>query len=199
MGTPHYMSPEQARGVTMDSRTDIFSLGIVLYEMVTRRTPFEGETTSDLIAEILKTEPPPIVDFAPGAPAELQRIISRAMQKKRDARFQSAREFQFALKALKHQLKYRSSEFETSPLSNAEPPTDFTTKVFEQKTEGQNKVRPGEFETQLFEQHVTSQHAALPTLASLPKNERTMPLAVRVSLIIAALVVIATGLYYLLR
>jgi tetratricopeptide (TPR) repeat protein len=107
MGTPHYMSPEQARGVAVDSRTDIFSLGSVLYEMATRRPPFEGETSSDLIAEVLKTEPPPVTEFSPKAPPELQRIISKAMRKKREERYQTARELQMDLKALKRDVKSR--------------------------------------------------------------------------------------------
>ena len=69
LGTAKYMSPEQARGIEVDARSDIFSLGAVLYEMVTGRSAFEGSTASDIIAEILKVEPPPPVEFAPGNPA----------------------------------------------------------------------------------------------------------------------------------
>ena len=65
MGTAKYMSPEQARGIAVDARSDIFSLGSVIYELVTGRAAFVGETTSDVIAEILKAEPPPPVEFAP--------------------------------------------------------------------------------------------------------------------------------------
>ncbi|MFN0083809.1 MAG: protein kinase domain-containing protein [Blastocatellia bacterium] len=141
MGTPHYMSPEQARGVDVDARTDIFSLGAVLYEMVTRRTPFEGETGSDLIAEILKSEPQPISRFVPGAPAELQQIISQAMRKRREDRYRNARELQAALKAIKHELKYRSSEFEprtpVPPMDTDEWTGEFATKVFDQPTRSQ--------------------------------------------------------------
>jgi hypothetical protein len=121
------------------------------------------------------------------------------MQKKRDARFQSAREFQLALKALKRDLKYRSSEFEPSLPLDAEPVADFTTKIYEQPAAGQHGVPSAEFETKIFEQHPTGQHAALPTFASIPKNERTMPLAIRIALLIAALAVVAAGLLYLFR
>src|SRR5919205_143871 len=65
MGTVAYMSPEQARGLEVDAGTDVFSLGVTLYEMLTGTTPFTGDTTSDVIAAILKTEPAPVGDFNP--------------------------------------------------------------------------------------------------------------------------------------
>src|SRR5262249_38665985 len=68
MGTARYMSPGQARAASLDARTDVFSLGVVLYEMLTGRRPFEGETASDVIAEVLKTEPRPIAELEPGVP-----------------------------------------------------------------------------------------------------------------------------------
>src|SRR5204863_5506261 len=67
IGTAGYMSPEQARGKTVDARSDIFSLGAVIYEMVTRKKPFDGETPSDVLAAILKTEPQPLTEFSPDA------------------------------------------------------------------------------------------------------------------------------------
>src|SRR5437016_2178409 len=70
MGTAHYMSPEQARGQKMDARTDIFSLGVVLYEMIAGRPPFEGDTSSDIIVSILQKEPLPLVRYMPEAPKE---------------------------------------------------------------------------------------------------------------------------------
>lgn len=97
LGTPRYMSPEQARGVAVDARTDIFSLGVMLYEMVGGRTPFVGETTNDVIAAILKDEPEPLVD----APEELERAIKKALVKERDGRYSSAAEFATELKRLK--------------------------------------------------------------------------------------------------
>ncbi len=83
MGTSNYMSPEQARGLSVDGRTDIWSLGVVIYEMVTGHPPFEGATTSDVIVSILEREPPPLAQLSPEAPAELQQIISKTLHKDR--------------------------------------------------------------------------------------------------------------------
>ena len=90
LGTPRYMSPEQARGLGVDARTDIFSLGAVFYEMLTGRPAFAGETQSDLIADILRGDPPPINRSLPGAPKALQSIISRALAKDREERYRKA-------------------------------------------------------------------------------------------------------------
>jgi eukaryotic-like serine/threonine-protein kinase len=92
MGTVSYMSPEQARGLKVDHRTDIFSLGVVLYEMLAGRRPFEGATASDVIAEILRDEPAPLDQSQPGSPLELEQTLSRMLAKDREARYQSAAE-----------------------------------------------------------------------------------------------------------
>jgi len=90
MGTATYMSPEQARSSSIDSRTDIFSFGIVLYEMLTGQTPFSGETTSDIIAEIIQKDPANASTHNPAVPEKLDRIINRCLEKDRDARYQTA-------------------------------------------------------------------------------------------------------------
>ena len=103
LGTLAYMSPEQARGKPVDARTDIFSFGILLYEMVTGRAPFEGETTSDIIASILKTDPPPLVFHSPEAPAELERIVTKAIAKRPEERYQTTQDLLIDLKRLRQQ------------------------------------------------------------------------------------------------
>ncbi|MDT4898267.1 MAG: eukaryotic-like serine/threonine-protein kinase [Acidobacteriota bacterium] len=106
IGTARYMSPEQARGLEIDERTDIFSLGIVLYEMLAGKSPFTGTTNHVVVASILKEEPPPLTAFTPDAPARLQEVVSRALRKDRDERYQTARELLDDLKALKQDFEF---------------------------------------------------------------------------------------------
>jgi eukaryotic-like serine/threonine-protein kinase len=108
LGTPAYMSPEQARGLDLDARTDIWSLGVVLYEMIAGRAPFRGETKSHTVVSILENEPPPLATFAPDAPAELQRIVRKALTKDRDSRYQTARDLMIDLKSLRRDLDIKS-------------------------------------------------------------------------------------------
>jgi serine/threonine protein kinase/Tol biopolymer transport system component len=105
MGTLQYMSPEQARGEKVEGRSDIFSLGIVLYQMITGWPPFEGETSDEVIAAILEREPPPLAQYAREAPAELQRIVTKALRKKREDRYQAAPDLLLDLKALKEEME----------------------------------------------------------------------------------------------
>jgi serine/threonine protein kinase len=104
MGTFRYMSPEQARGTAIDQRSDIFSCGVILYEMVAGRRPFEGQTTSDVIAAVLVEDPKPLARYAPDCPVELHRIAGKALAKNADERYQSARDFWLDLKSLKQEL-----------------------------------------------------------------------------------------------
>jgi eukaryotic-like serine/threonine-protein kinase len=108
MGTTTYMSPEQARGLAVDGRTDIWSLGVVLYEMITGRPPFEGETVSDLIAAILKTEPPPFTYYAPEVPSELEHVVRKALEKEREARHQTVGDLLNDLKEIKQELEFQA-------------------------------------------------------------------------------------------
>ena len=106
MGTAPYMSPEQTRGLTVDPRTDIWSLGAVLYEMVGGRPPFEGPTNSDVMVAILGREPPPLVRYRPEVPTELEWIIKKALRKERDERYQTARELLADIRHLSERLQF---------------------------------------------------------------------------------------------
>src|SRR2546423_2055068 len=108
MGTAAYMSPEQARGQAIDARTDIFSLGVVIYEMLAGHQPFEGETPSDLIASILKIEPQPLSQVSPEVPAELARIVTKALRKDREKRYQVVKDLLLDLKNLKEERDFEA-------------------------------------------------------------------------------------------
>ncbi|MEJ7576850.1 MAG: protein kinase [Pyrinomonadaceae bacterium] len=107
MGTVGYMSPEQGRGAEVDARTDIWSLGVVLYEMVSGHAPFEGETPSHVTVSILESEPPPLSHHAE-VPAELERIVTKALRKNKKERYQTARDMALDLKSLKEELEVES-------------------------------------------------------------------------------------------
>jgi Tol biopolymer transport system component/serine/threonine protein kinase len=108
LGTTRYMSPEQARGLEVDARTDIFSLGVVIYELVAGRAPFEGPSANDEIAAILTQVAPPLSNYLPAVPAELERIIGKALEKDREERYQSVKDLLFDVKRLKHRMEFEA-------------------------------------------------------------------------------------------
>jgi eukaryotic-like serine/threonine-protein kinase len=116
LGTTSYMSPEQARGEKVDVRTDIWSLGVVLYEMVTGCAPFERSTPSEVIAMILEREPLPLARYAREVPTELERIVSKALTKDREERHQTAKDLLIDLRRLRQR-----SELEAEILRFATP------------------------------------------------------------------------------
>jgi serine/threonine protein kinase/Tfp pilus assembly protein PilF len=109
IGTAAYLSPEQARGQKVDTRSDIFSLGVVIYEMITGVPPFSGASIADIIAAVLGTEPKPLSEFLrSAAPSELEWIIAKALRKQREERYQTVREMLADLRRLRQRLQFET-------------------------------------------------------------------------------------------
>lgn len=119
LGTVSYMSPEQARGQFTDSRTDLFSLGTVLYQMVTGILPFQGDTAAVIFEAILNRDPTPILQLNPSVPAGFARIVDKAFEKDRDLRYQTATELKTDLLRLKRDLDSGSRRVSSSGESHA--------------------------------------------------------------------------------
>ncbi|MBS1790011.1 MAG: AAA-like domain-containing protein [Acidobacteria bacterium] len=105
MGTAHYISPDQLLGLELDGRSDVFSLGVVLYELITGRVPFDGSTPSAVIASILNEEPMPLARFSRTVPGELDRIVEKALRKDREERYQVIKDFALDLKNLRLEME----------------------------------------------------------------------------------------------
>jgi serine/threonine-protein kinase len=115
MGTATYMSPEQARGQRVDARTDIFSLGVVLYELLTGQLPYEGTSIYEIVASILSDrEAPPLSSYSSAIPAELERIVGKALRKDPDRRYQTVKDFLVDLQALRQRLEFERTHPTTS-------------------------------------------------------------------------------------
>ena len=115
LGTVRYMSPEQARGAPVDKRTDIWSLGVVLYEMVAGHVPFTGETPGEVMSSILEREPPPLTSYNRHPSADLQQIISKTLRKDREERYHTAHELLQVLKNLRHKLEVEAESERSTP------------------------------------------------------------------------------------
>ncbi len=109
MGTMQYMAPEQARGRDVDRRADVWSLGVVLYECIAGRPPFEGETASDVIVSLLSHEPAALSEQHEDVPYELERIVRKALQKNREERYQTIKDMALDLKSLRRELDVGAS------------------------------------------------------------------------------------------
>ncbi|MGH9846275.1 MAG: serine/threonine-protein kinase, partial [Blastocatellia bacterium] len=133
LGTVAYMSPEQARGLPVDARTDLFSLGIVLYEMLTGRRPFTGETISHTVVAILEKEPPPLAVTGQQFPAEIEQIVKQALARQVEKRYQSAPALLADLKKLKHRLEFEAALAITPP---ALPAGETQPQILQTKTGG---------------------------------------------------------------
>jgi eukaryotic-like serine/threonine-protein kinase len=129
IGTVAYMSPEQARGEELDTRTDLFSFGAVLYEMATGRMAFGGENTAAILTSVLREDPTPVCRVNQQLPSEFEHIVGKAFEKNRDLRYQHAAEIRADLKRLKRDLDLGSSPGRTgveTPSSDRRPRSDKT-------------------------------------------------------------------------
>ncbi|HYK20802.1 MAG TPA: serine/threonine-protein kinase [Pyrinomonadaceae bacterium] len=190
MGTVSYMSPEQVRGLDVDARTDIWSLGVVLYEMLSGRLPFPGTTASDVMAAILQREPPSLSQYRSDVPGELERIVEKALTKEREERYQLAKDLGVDLKRLRQRLEVEAAlERSITPEAKASRASArLTTGSQEPVTAEQTKGAPAQI-AQTGAARSTSNAASL---AGLIKRHR---LAAALSL--AVLLVAAVGAMFL--
>jgi serine/threonine protein kinase len=180
LGTVNYMSPEQARGLTLDQRTDVFSLGVVLYEMVAGRMPFAAATSIDTLVAILEKEPPPLDQFSSEAPVEFQRIVTKALRKDREERYQTIKDLLIDLKSFKEELLFEQK------LSRSRPPRSDvitpTVPVVNEAVTANHVVAAS-----------TSADKSVPTKASEPPTVATGPNKTRLALTVALLVALVTA------
>src|SRR2546430_1391500 len=189
MGTVNYMSPEQAMGRDVDHRTDIFSFGVVLYEMATGRVPFNGASLTETIDRIAHAQPEAIARFNYNVPPELEVIIKKALRKNRDERYQSARDLLVDLRDLERELEFAArmehsvapSTPESTPPSNSEQATEIL-------ASGQPSL-------------ITSETVAIPTNVSSAEyltreiKRHKKGVAIVLAVFFVAAVVLAFGLY----
>jgi len=161
MGTSGYMSPEQAQGDTIDARSDIFSLGVVLYEMVAGEPPFKGRTDSHTLVSIIDHEAPPLTQKVPNAPRQLERIIAKALAKDRQKRYQTVTDLKLDCEQLRDELYVENS-------------TGAGTRRDEDRTEDTTAIRRSPTRTRPQVETVTEAAEHVPTVASsaLPRHSK---------------------------
>jgi eukaryotic-like serine/threonine-protein kinase len=186
MGTASYMSPEQARGDRVDSRTDIWSLGVVLYEMVAGCAPFERSTPSEVIALILEREPAPLARYARETPPELERIVTKALTKDKEERYETAKDLMLDLRRLRQRLEVEVGIERSATLGAGSEPTE--------ATEGTPAVATTDESAPRTDAEVLHPTSGAEYLVSEIKRHKTGAL-VAVAALIIAVAVTAFGLY----
>jgi serine/threonine protein kinase/Tol biopolymer transport system component len=183
MGSVRYMSPEQARGKETDERTDVWSLGVVLYETLAGKNPFEGETVSDSLAAVIHLEPVPLEDV----PEELQRIVRKALKKKSGERYQSIKDLALDLKDLRSEAEQTSGENRLSQLSKTvslkRRDTEKTEMLLHQTMSAEHKTREQSGYSKTGEKKASGK----------PKRHWLFPLTI----ILSAAILAFGGLYHL--
>jgi len=141
MGSVGYMSPEQARGLAVDARTDLWSLGVVFYEMLSGKAPFHGDTMTDILANIIHKEPQPVSEQIKDAPTELYRIVKKSLRKEADERYQTAKDFSLDLKNLRREMELEQElELSVSPSRLQEIRSRSTDLLQTEQTENATKM-----------------------------------------------------------
>jgi Tol biopolymer transport system component/tRNA A-37 threonylcarbamoyl transferase component Bud32 len=197
MGTVAYMSPEQAAGKDVDARTDIWSLGVVLYEMLTGRTPFAGRSSSHTIVAILDEEPPPLARFIADAPEALQEIVSDALTKDREARFQTAKQMLAKLRRLKGRLDAGASlEYSVAPNAATRASgdaADFTASLDTQTRTG--SPLPPQTTAHSFGVAAATQASGAAVVAERPRGKRRARAVAWTAAVFVAVCGISFGVY----
>jgi serine/threonine protein kinase len=183
IGTLGYMSPEQARGKDVDARTDIFSFGVVLYEMIAGRTPFESESKSDTLSAILNKEPLPLARYAVDVPGELQRIVGKTLRKDRDERYQTIKDVLADLKDLRDELQGQARSERSFANAEANQPTLVLDAKSTQEEKAESSVE------------VVAQTTASTGAITSPPNSRKLVVLVALGFGLAAL--LAAGFWFI--
>lgn len=161
IGTPDYMSPEQARGKEVDARTDIFSFGVVLYEMIAGRTPFAGDVSLETFADLIDAEPPQMERFAENVPDKLNRIIAKTLRKKKDERYQAMKNVLADLEGLRENLAFDEH------LGKSYPPEASNKTKFLQTATGETNFQTAHTQNSFSQKTGRHQSAMLAVLATI--------------------------------